>query len=250
MDCYAQFASIYDALINEDIDYKKWSQVILGICDEYKIEKLNYLDLACGTGNITKEIYKSFKKTYAVDLSDEMLVMAREKLYSPVYKPKFICQDICDLHINEKFDLITCALDGTNYILEEENLLKYFSKVSDLLKDNGIFIFDINSYYKLSEILGNNIFNYDSDDVTYIWDNYFEEEKCYMNLTFFVRNHDDSYSRFDESHIERAYKEEFVENLLEKAKLKVVKSLNNYEESDIDEKCERIVYVVKKIVEG
>lgn len=250
MDCYAQFASIYDDLINEDIDYEKWSKVILALCEKYKVEKVNYLDLACGTGNITKEIFKNFKKTYAVDLSDEMLVMAREKLYNPVYKPKFICQDICELHINEKFDLVTCALDGTNYILEEEKLLQYFNNVSGLLKENGIFIFDINSYYKLSEVLGNNIFNYDSDDVTYIWDNYFEEEECNMNLTFFVRNNDDSYSRFDESHIERAYKEEFIDKLLEKSNLKIIEKLNNYEDKVIDEKCERIVYIVKRNAEG
>lgn len=249
MDCYAQFASIYDDLINEDIDYIKWSEVILSICEEYKLIKENYLDLACGTGNITKEIYKSFKRTYAVDLSDEMLVEAREKLDNPVYKPKFICQDICDLHINEKFDLITCALDGTNYILEEEKLSQYFNNVSSLLKENGIFIFDINSYYKLSEVLGNNIFNYDSDDVTYIWDNYFEEEKCYMNLTFFVRNLDDRYSRFDESHVERAYKEDVIEKILKNCNLKILKKLNNYEDIAIDEKSERIVYVVKRVME-
>lgn len=246
MDCYSDFASIYDILIEEDVDYKKWSNKILEICKELKVENRDYLDLACGTGNITIELYKNFGSTHAIDLSQEMLTIAREKLSKQGIKPKLSCQDLRNLKLNKKFDLITCVLDGTNYLLSSDDLLKYFNGVKEHLKDNGVFIFDINSYYKLSKVLGNNIFSYDSDEVTYVWNNSFEEDLCNMDIIFFVKNEDETYERIDESHVERAYAVEEIEDLIKKSGLKVIKKLDNYSEELINEKTERIVFIVKK----
>lgn len=246
MDCYSDFASIYDILIEEDVDYKKWSNKILEICKELNVENKDYLDLACGTGNITIELYKNFGSTHAIDLSQEMLTIAREKLSKQCFKPKLSCQDLRSLKLNKKFDLITCVLDGTNYLLSSDDLLKYFNGVKEHLKDNGVFIFDINSYYKLSKVLGDNIFSYDSDEVTYVWNNSFEDDLCNMDIIFFVKNEDETYERIDESHVERAYEVEEIENLIKKSGLKVIKKLDNYSEEMINEKTERIVFVVKK----
>ena len=102
--------------------------------------------------------------------------------------------------------MITCALDSTNYILDNQDLIKYFSSVKNHLKDDGLFIFDINSYYKLSEVLGNNLYNYDDGEVVYIWENEFKDDIVDMYLTFFVKR-GQMYERFDEHHRERAYLE-------------------------------------------
>jgi ubiquinone/menaquinone biosynthesis C-methylase UbiE len=169
MSCYKGLAQIYDALINNDINYNAWSKVILQNCRLQNIEFLDYLDLACGTGNLTVEVSGSFKNTWAVDLSSEMLSEAEVKMRERRLLAKFVCQDICELNLNKSFDLITCCLDSTNYILEENALEDYFTAVHKHLKPNGVFVFDINSYYKLTEILGNNIFNYDDEDVVYTW---------------------------------------------------------------------------------
>ncbi len=245
MDCYKEFAHIYDELINSDIDYKAWASKILCICKEYHIDRSDYLDLACGTGNLTIEIAREFKNIWAVDLSSDMLSEAEKKMRDALIKAKFICQDICELNLNSSFNLITCCLDSSNYILEEENLKKYLLGVYHFLKQDGLFIFDINSYYKLTNVLGNNIYNYDSDDVVYIWENYLENDIVDMNLTFFVKE-GQVYKRFDEHHSERAYKEEYIEELLEEIGFKVVKKMDNYEDKVVNESTERICYVVNK----
>lgn len=246
MDCYKKFAEVYDELIHSDIDYEKWAKTILKICDENLVHRKTYLDLACGTGNMTSQIGSNFSSVWGVDLSEEMLSEAETKLRNMGLKAKFICQDICELNLNKRFNLITCCLDSTNYIIEDEDVLEFFNSVHKHLEDDGIFIFDINSYYKLSEILGNNTYNHDSDDLVYIWENTFEEEIVDMYLTFFVKE-GDVYRRFDEHHSERAYSEEKIESLLEDAKLSVIKKLDTYESNKICKKTERITYVVKKI---
>ena len=58
-------------------------------------------------------------------------------------------QDMTELNLNHKLSLITCVLDSTNYIIEDSGIVNYFKSVYNHLEKDGIFIFDINSYYKL-----------------------------------------------------------------------------------------------------
>ena len=243
---YNEFANIYDELIYEDINYDKVAEKILDICKENNIKFEDYLDLACGTGNVAVKICKEFKNTFAVDLSDDMLNIAFEKFKDNKVRAKVICQDMCELSLNHKFDLISCVLDSTNYITEDDDLCAYFSRVYEHLKDDGLFIFDINSYYKLSEVLGNNIYTYSTEDIFYTWENTFEDDILNMFLTFFVKNKEDLYERFEEEHVERAYTEEDIEQALDKCNLKLLGKFDGYSSNLVNENSERILYIVKK----
>jgi ubiquinone/menaquinone biosynthesis C-methylase UbiE len=245
MKSYEEFASIYDNLIHGDIDYKKWADKIIQITNREGIQLNDYLDIACGTGNLTIEIANYFKSTWGTDLSSDMLMEAEIKFRDERKKAKFICQDMTDINLNKQFDLITSALDSANYITEDEGLADFFEGVYKHLKENGLFIFDINSYYKLSEILGNNLYTHDSQDIVYIWENVFEDEIVSMYLTFFLKN-GEQYKRFDECHTERAYMEVEVEELLISTGFNIVEKMDNYNDEKVTNKTERITYVVRK----
>lgn len=142
--------------------------------------------------------------------------------------------------------MITCVLDSTNYLLEEEEVLDYFIGVKNHLKDNGIFVFDINSFYKITEVLGNNIYTYSEENIFYTWENTLDEDNVVnMFLTFFVKQ-GEYYKRFEEEHYERAYSEEKIEELLEKAGLNVLHKYDGYSDAEVNDKSERILYVVNK----
>ncbi|SFC54951.1 class I SAM-dependent DNA methyltransferase [Clostridium uliginosum] len=243
---YGEFANIYDKLIYEDIDYDLVGDRIIDLCKENNIECEDYLDVACGTGNVSINVAKYFKNTYAVDLSDDMLNVAFNKFKKNKIKAKIICQDMCELSLNYKFNLITSVLDSTNYITDYEDLISYFKGVYNHLKEEGLFIFDINSYYKLSTVLGNNIYTYNSEDVFYTWENVFEEEILNMFLTFFVKQDNELYEKFEEEHFERAYKEEEIENALNTCGFKMIGKFEGYFNKDVEKESERIVYVVRK----
>jgi hypothetical protein len=153
---------------------------------------------------------------------------------------------MCELRLNNKFNLITSVLDSTNYITEDEDLFKYFSNVYEHLKDGGLFIFDINSYYKLSTVLGNNIYTYSSEEIFYTWENSFEEEILNMFLTFFVKQENNLYEKFEEEHFERAYKEDYIEQVIERCGFKLLNKFAGYSNHQVDENSERILYVVTK----
>ena len=234
---YKEFANIYDELIYEDIDYDEISEKIISLSNENNIEFEDYLDLACGTGNVGVRVGKYFKNMYAVDLSNDMLNIAFEK---------FKQNNMSELSLNHKFTLITSVLDSTNYITEEEDLFNYFKRVYDHLKDDGLFIFDINSYYKLSEIMGNNIYTYSSEDVFYTWENTFEDNILNMFLTFFVKNENNLYERFEEEHFEKAYQEKDIEDILNEIGFNILGKFCGYSDLKPDNNSERILYVLRK----
>ena len=101
---YGEFAKIYDELIYEDIDYNKIKDKINSFIDEYDIVRDDYLDLACGTGNVSVNIAPEFKTTYLVDLSEEMLDIAFNKFKKDRIRAKIICQEMSELCLNHRFD--------------------------------------------------------------------------------------------------------------------------------------------------
>ena len=114
--------------------------------------------------------------------------------------------------------------------------------------DDGVFIFDISSYYKLSTILGNNMYGENREDVAYMWQNYFDSEEnvVEMELAFFIKEEDGRFTRFEEVHQQRAYTEKEVLKMLKKAGFTNVKTYGDFTFEDPKEDSERIFFVCKK----
>lgn len=243
MKAYSDFAVLYDELMN-DIDYEKWFHYIESIFKEYNKSPKTILEMACGTGNLTEFFCKAKYKVTCFDLSEDMLTVAYEKLGN--YKNvKVLRQDMTNLSLGKnKFDVVVSACDSINYITDSEDLLKVFKNAYDHLEEGGLFIFDINSYYKLRNIIGENIFIQDTDDIFYVWDNEFieEEDICNFYLTFFVKE-DDNYNRFDETHKERAYKNEEIVGKLQKANFKNINMYDGFNFSEVTHDSERVFFV-------
>lgn len=238
-------ADVYDDIINDDIDYEDYKNFIINECNKNKISFNNYLDIACGTGNITVLLGSFFKSIWAVDLSNEMLSIAKNKLQRFASRAKIIRENMINLNLNKKFDLITCMLDAVNYIVQPEDLNAFFINVKNHLSDEGIFIFDMDSFYKLKNVLGNNIFTYDEKGIFYTWENEFEINVLHMYLTFFVKE-GSLYRRFDEEHVERAYSLDEIKSYIKSSGLEIIKISDNYSKNEINKKTERIVFTIKK----
>lgn len=91
------------------------------------------LEIGCGTGKNTQWLVGNGNEIVAVDLSDEMLAKAKEKIASP--KVNFIQADTTKewSFAQQKFDLITFSL-----VLEHiEDLKDIFLKVSKAIVPNG-----------------------------------------------------------------------------------------------------------------
>lgn len=245
MGSYNEFAKIYDGLMN-DIDYNKWFRYIEDIFKLNNITPKSVLEMACGTGNLTKFLCQNNYDVTCFDLSSEMLTIAYEKLRC-FKNVKIINQDMRYFNLNKKFNSIISICDSINYILNEDDLIRVFENVYKHLNDNGIFVFDINSSYKLSNILGNNTFVYDQDDIFYTWQNYYDKDEKISEfyLNFFVKEND-KYKRFVEEHYQRAYEVKEIVSLLNKTGFKNIKYYKEFTFELPNNNTERINFVVSK----
>jgi ubiquinone/menaquinone biosynthesis C-methylase UbiE len=104
------------------------------------------VDLACGTGLTTKEVLKNcpnVEKVYAIDFSEDMINVAKE--FVQLEKVAFIVADAQDLDrfISEKVDVVLC----NSAFWQFQNQSKVLSAISNILKDNGKLIFNLNQQF-------------------------------------------------------------------------------------------------------
>jgi 2-polyprenyl-3-methyl-5-hydroxy-6-metoxy-1,4-benzoquinol methylase len=247
MESYYHLAEYYDVLM-DDVDYIQWCNFIEEILSVYDCKPHNILDTACGTGNITIPLASKGYNLWGVDISEEMLTIAENKARSKKHNIKFINQNMTDLTLNKSFDAILCMCDGVNYIVEEKDLVKYFETVNNMINTGGIFIFDISSKYKLTNILGNNTLFQEKDDFCYIWENCFDEEEelLEMRLNFFIPQQE-LYKRMEEYHIQKAYSEEYLINLLSEAGFQNIRCFDDMKLEKPNNKSERIFFAAQKL---
>ena len=180
-----------------------------------------------------------------IDMSVDMLNVAREKAMEQELDVLYLCQDIREFELYGTVDAIICTLDVLNYITEPQDLEHIFALVKNYLNPDGMFIFDINTEYKLKHILGNNTFVNDENGVFYTWENEFSEGVSNQYLTFFAEDENGMYHRFDETHIQRAYKSSEIREMLVKNGLDFIANYKVLTFKKADDMCEKEVIVSK-----
>lgn len=245
--CYSDFAYIYDQL-TEDMQYDKWVEYINKIFDKFGIKPKLILELACGTGNICIRMAQQGYEMIASDYSEDMLNVALSKASALGLDILFLHQDMREFELYGTVDAIICLVDSINYITEPADLKKIFKLVRNYLNPGGLFIFDMNTEYKLSTILGNNIFAIDENDIFYIWNNNYDEKNkiCDFYLTFFVKEGDDKYRRIDEIHQERAYGIQELQEYIENAGLKCLGIYDQFTFLNPTDHSERVFFVIQR----
>ncbi|MCT4565894.1 MAG: class I SAM-dependent methyltransferase [Maledivibacter sp.] len=246
MEAYSGFAQVYDFLM-EDVDYDGWVDYIEKTYHKEGIKPHTILELACGTGNITNRLAKKGYDIIGVDISSEMLTFAKDKAQDMGINVKYLNQDMKELDYNKSIDSVLCLCDGVNYILDESDLLEVFQRVYSLLKKDGLFVFDISSYYKLSEILGNNVYAENFEDISYIWENYFDKAVgiCELDLTIFKRK-DGLFERHREYHYQRAYRVQEVLSILKKVGFKSIDVYKAFTFDSYSADDDRVNFVCRK----
>ncbi len=237
---YGEIALVYDSLMY-DMPYASWAEFLRKNLKNAQ----NILELGCGTGSIT-ELLSAYYDITAVDISDDMLDIARQKLIKKGRTARFVNGDMCDFSLHKPVDGAICVCDGINYLITPEKVKQAFLSVYKNIKAGGKFIFDISSEYKLNS-MADQLYSEDADDVTYIWRNSMEDKRINMDITFFVAEDDEHYFRFDEKHVQRAHSVEEISLWLEECGFKILKVTDNYTDEIVKDDTMRITFCAEKI---
>lgn len=242
MDAYGKFASLYDKLM-QDVPYKEIADLIDNEIKTYNVKNKIVLDLACGTGTLTNLLLEKGYEMIGADGSIEMLNVAKGKNKDILY----LNQSMEELELFGTVGTIYSTLDSFNYLSEDGALDHVLNLCNNYLEPDGLLIFDINTEFKFKNILANNVFTYDNDDIFYVWENEFlpDENICNFYLTFFSENEAGLYERFDEFHTERIYKDREICKALKRNGFTVLKKYDGFSNKKAHKKSERIFYVCK-----
>ena len=115
MNAYHALAVSYDRLTN-DVDYEAAVAFYKEILEREGLRPKTAVDLACGTGSVALILARDGLRVTAVDLSEEMLMVASQKAQQLDNPPQFVCQSLQELRLPRGVDLAVCALDSLDYI--------------------------------------------------------------------------------------------------------------------------------------
>lgn len=246
MSGYIDFARYYD-LLTDDVPYRAMADFITEKAAEYGIGPGTIaVDLGCGTGSLAIELSCAGFDMIGVDSSPMMLNLFREKLDGQ--QILLLCQELTELDLFGTVGLFTCTLDTVNHLNNEKEVSALFSRAGLFCESGGLFIFDVNTPYKHREVLSNNTFVYDRDEVFCVWQNAYEKGtgQVDISLDLFGRMPDGAYQRFSEEFSEHCYEETFIINALEKAGFEVLMVSDGYTERKPCGTSERLCFTARK----
>lgn len=249
MSGYHSFSYFYDKLTS-NISYKERAEYFDKLIKKHNGNKNLLLDLACGTGSLSEEFSRMGYDVIGVDASEEMLNEALDKKFDSGFNIQYLCQDMTKLDMFGTIDVTICALDSINHLKNAEEVQTTFGKVSLFCEPNGLFIFDVNMPYKHQNVLADNTFVYDMDDVFCVWQNSFNtESKDYrvdISLDIFGKTENGLFERFYDELSEIAFEREVIEKMLVSAGFSVEAVYDFDTVNPPMDNSEKLVFVARK----
>ncbi len=247
MGSYAVFAQFYDAL-TANVGYKERAEYFLSLLELLGHKPGLTLDLACGTGSLTLELFRRGVDIYGIDASVEMLSEARMKCAQAGADILFLCQKMQEMDLYGTVDTVICSLDSLNHVSGREEVQRAFDRVSFFMNPGGYFLFDLNTLYKHEKVLGNNTFVYDVGQVYCVWQNRSipGSGRVDIQLDFFQRE-GKLYRRSREHFSESAYPREEVFAMLGKAGFGNIQVYDELTFQPPREDSQRLVFAAQKL---
>lgn len=204
MDAYKALAASYDRL-TWDVDYENIVDFYFSILRREGLNPRTCVDLACGTGSVTRLLARRGLRVTGVDLSEDMLTVAQQKTGDEENRPRFIRQDLAKLYLPRGVDMAVCALDSLDYITDPSSCREAIRRVYRTLNPGGIFIFDVNTPEKLRAMDGQ-VFLDEGENVYCVWRGAFDHQTniCSYGMDLFQRR-GTLWERSFEEHSEYAY---------------------------------------------
>lgn len=205
MSSYEKFAQVYDKLM-QDVPYDQYVEWIKTHAPSNAYPKL--LDVGCGTGTLSLLFYQAGYEVSGIDLSEEMLTIANDRMQSQGVFIPFYQMSMDEIEGFEDMDIIAIPIDSINYLSSDDAVIETLRCSYAALRIGGQLVFDVHSLYKMNEIFMDSPFTYDDGEILYVWhtEEGEVEHSIYHQMTFFVKDMKTGlYERFDEEHFQRTF---------------------------------------------
>lgn len=142
MNQFGELYSQYYDLLYSDKDYSSEVSYIDSLIKSSKANSKSLLDMGCGTGKHASLLCDKGYIVHGIDLSEDMLKIAKTRISGKEDKLSFSHSNIQELSLNKKFDVVVSLFHVMSYQNSNDELIKAFEVAKNHLNDEGVFIFD------------------------------------------------------------------------------------------------------------
>lgn len=245
---YEAFASVYD-LLNGDADYDALFRAVhaalraKGICDGI------VADLGCGTGELTLRLADAGYDMIGVDLSCEMLSVAREKAAEAGRSDILLLQqDLTALDLYGTVRAAVSTFDTLNHIGPIAQMQRAIARAALFIEPDGLFTFDMNTPYKHETVLADNCFTLEEDGCLCEWENRYDAQNACTQISITVQEAGED--AFCEALIEYSYTRAQIEAACSAAGLRVLSVVDGERFCALMPDSQRFLFVCEKTQGG
>lgn len=240
--CYDALSGVYDKL-NGNVDYGEMADFVETCFEEYGAGEIRrVLDLGCGTGCLTAALAARGYETVGIDVSEGMLEVARQRAEKlGLGNASFAPGDMRGFTVRPKCDAAVCTMDGINHLIRTADLTDCLRAVRGALKHGGLFLFDVNTPYKMKEVYGDNSFVIEEDGALCVWRNSTDRKRCVttFSVSVFEKTDGGLWTRRDGKTRERGYSLSTLKRSMTEASLLPLAVFGDYDLSAPPEDAER-----------
>lgn len=224
---YGVFARVYDELMDDSL-FLKWRDYTN---ENIPNNKARLLELGCGSGELGILLTKMGYEITGMDLSVEMLSLAKEKQIEAQIDFPLVHGDMRDLSGFDIYDGVISFCDTLCYLQSPKDLRLVFDEVYSHLKQDGVFLFDVFTTNYIERLDG---YSYHDEipGLVFIWDSYQgkHEYSVEHELSFFEELAGGAYQRHDELHEERTYPLNFYMQQLKEAGFSKIEVIGDFDQ--------------------
>lgn len=144
-DVFGAYADYYD-LIYAEKDYSSEADKVASILDGRGISDGTLLEVGCGTARHALALAAKGFHVWAIDLSDEMLRHAADRVakYPDLSSSIDLAQgDARTFRLNRKVDAVVSLFHVMCYQITDQDLAEAFQTAAQHLEPGGVFLFDM-----------------------------------------------------------------------------------------------------------
>ena len=210
------------------------------------------LELCCGSGRITQELVKAGHNIFAIDNSNKMLEILREKHLPSL---EILNSDMTTFILDRKFKFAFISYSSFQQLLTLEEQIKCLNNIHDHIEVGGVLAMDINpricegveilpkshSYTAEHAINNSTVTMYTSHRIDRINQiKHWRDE--YLEL---AENREEQRSYVDISLKECSL--DYMKLLFEKCNFEIINIFGDFDKGEVTENSKNMIYVVNKL---
>lgn len=242
---YSELAPVYDFVMSH-VDYTGWCWYIKKIHKKFKVPEKEILELGGGTGKLASLFSRASGWNWVLtDRSAEMIREARLK--KELKETPMLIQDCRHPALRRRFGFIVFLYDGINYLLSKQELLFCLREIKKILKNGGLFLFDVTTEANSKKYFQNETFFEEEDHCSYIRESRYNPRRRlqFNHFRIFIKDPSGMYHLQEESHMQHVFRLSDIEDAIVRGGLEIEGVWEGFTFRRADQRSERVHFLVR-----